>query len=239
MSDDGTLVQCQECGHEWETVAEYPQCSDPNDECGRSRNVEPVSEANTDTDHLSERDPEPSGDSQAQGEWSPLFESEETESDAPEDMSFSEPPELDGHQPSERGGDESEQHATAEPDVSPPDLEPEDIELFVKTPFDMAAKSRGEHWSLGDDELDQLSHAYCRVGNKYMPYLMAEHAPEVMAAITTVAVVGPRVAEDKAKQNEKEQQERAEQNQRDEATERTEAETTQPLSDNDLSISRV
>lgn len=42
-SDGGErLVRCVDCGNEWQSEAETPRCSDPNDECDRSRNVEPV-----------------------------------------------------------------------------------------------------------------------------------------------------------------------------------------------------
>ena len=189
-------VRCLDCGHEWSCKAQYPQCSDPNDECGRSRNVEPVSELESDSGSVSERDPEPSGDSGSEGEWSPLFETQESETEPVEDMSISDPPEVEGLGASEPepSADESATQQAAE---QVPELEPEDIELFVKTPFDMAAKSRGEHWELGEDETQQLSVAYAKLGNKYMPYMLAEHAPEVMAGITTVAVIGPRLAEDK------------------------------------------
>lgn len=198
---DGTLVECLECGHEWETVAEYPQCSDPEDICGRSRNVEPVNDTNAEGGPPSERDTSPSGDSQTEGEWSPLFDAENTDTEPVEDMSLSEKPELEDHPELSDDDGESPEFEQG-PEL--PDLEPEDIELFVKTPFDMAAKSRGEHWELGDDELSQLSHAYAKVGNKYAPYLMAEHAPEVMATITTVAVIGPRVATDRQEAKEEE-----------------------------------
>lgn len=226
MSDnDGTPVRCLDCGHEWETVAEYPQCSDPNDECGRSRNVEPIAEIEGGDGGMSERDPEPSGDSQAEGGWSPVFETQEEETETVEDMSFSEEPEIEDHDlgfgagdtDSDPGGD-SDPDEGAEP--SPPQLEPEDIEFFVKTPFDMAAKSRGDHWELGEDELTQLSHAYCRVGNKYLPYMMAEHAPEVMAALTTMAVVGPRLAEDKANEEQEQKEQKRERDAPQEASDR-------------------
>lgn len=219
---ESELVRCLDCGHEWECSAQYPQCSDPDDECGRSRNVEPVSELErdasartADTGSPSERDGEPSGDSHAQperdSEWSPLFDAQETETEPVEDMSMSEPPEIDDYggadEPDGMGRETPEETAEATAEQIP-ELEAEDIELFVKTPFDMAATTRGDHWELGDDELDQLSHAYARVGNKYAPYLLKEHAPEAMAAVTTMAVVGPRMAEDKRQQEEQESEER-------------------------------
>lgn len=200
-------VRCLDCGHEWNCRADYPQCADPNDECGRSRNVEPIAGLEGSRD----RDPETAGESHTEtetetetGQWSPVFETAETETEPVEDMSMSEPPELGDDPTGDGPGDSLATEADAGDGESPefetedlPELEPEDIELFVKTPFDVAAKSRGDHWELDDDELGQLSHAYCRVGNKYAPYLMKEHAPEILAAVTTVAVVGPRVAEDK------------------------------------------
>lgn len=36
------LVECQVCGYRWESSAKTPQCTDPNDTCGRSRRVEEV-----------------------------------------------------------------------------------------------------------------------------------------------------------------------------------------------------
>lgn len=202
---DSTEVECQECGHTWESVADYPQCSDPNDTCGRSRNVEPVSNANDTGGASSERDGPPSGDSQSEGEWSPLFDAEQTETEPVEDMSFSEKPELEEHP--DMGESESDESPDFEQDPELPELEADDIELFVKTPFDIASRTRGDHWELSDDELTQLSHAYAKVGNKYAPYLMKEHAPEVMAMMTTAAVVGPRVATDRAeKKKEKAEQ---------------------------------
>lgn len=38
------LVQCLDCGNQWESSADRPRCSDPGDECGRSRNTAPVDE---------------------------------------------------------------------------------------------------------------------------------------------------------------------------------------------------
>lgn len=38
------LVQCLDCGNQWKSSAENPRCSDPDDECGRSRNTAPVDE---------------------------------------------------------------------------------------------------------------------------------------------------------------------------------------------------
>lgn len=37
-------VKCLDCGTIWESEAETPRCSDPNDVCGRSRNTMPVDE---------------------------------------------------------------------------------------------------------------------------------------------------------------------------------------------------
>lgn len=51
---EGTLVRCLDCGHEWNTVAVYPQCADPKDECNRSRDVMPVAELNEGTDNDNE-----------------------------------------------------------------------------------------------------------------------------------------------------------------------------------------
>lgn len=48
-----------------------------------------------------------------------------------------------------------------------------------------------------DHELEQLSRAYARVGNKYLPYLLAEYTVEGLALLTTATVIAPRIQEDR------------------------------------------
>jgi hypothetical protein len=161
-----------------------------------------------------------------------MFEAQETETEPVEDMSMDEPPELDSGQVASPDPEQGPEPEPEQVEEQVPELEPEDVKFFVKTPFDMASRKRGEHWELNDDELENLSQAYTRVGNKYAPYLLKEHAPEVMAAVTTASVVGPRMMTDK--QRKKEQQKAEKDTEPKEESDRQSGQSESQLSDEEL-----
>lgn len=186
-------VRCNECGHEWDCSAKYPQCSDPNDVCGRSRDITVLEEPDPDAGESREPEPEPAqsespaeGDSRARA---PFFSGENVEADPERDMSLGDGPEITPAESSDSDGQDDSEEL--------PDLDAYDIELFIKTPFDMLARQRGDHWALTDGEQKQLGEAWSRVANKYAPAIMAEHMVEAMAVVTTISVVAPRLQEDK------------------------------------------
>lgn len=60
----------------------------------------------------------------------------------------------------------------------------------------LIAPRRGDHWKLSADESKALGHAYGAVFDKYLPNLQS--GPEFAAVIVTVAVIGPKIAQDRA-----------------------------------------
>lgn len=216
---DARRVRCDDpdCGHEWESSATDPRCSDPDGICGRSRASPIEDDADTSADDDTQdggdtvRDADDDGDT-----WDPLFEttSERTGvgADAPDAPAVD--TDDDGESDDGGGGDPDTD------DVEIPDLDPEDVRPFLVTIFGgpptdgdepipgFASQQRGEHWQMRDHELQQLSRAYARVGNKYLPYLMAEHAVEGLALLTTITIVAPRLQEDRRQEKKREARER-------------------------------
>lgn len=202
---EARLVRCRECGHEWESTADDPRCSDPNDECGRARAdvVEETSDSDSGDDTESGTDGTDSTDDGSDSGRSLFFETSDERTGVGDDAP--ERPTLDD-------GDDSDEESDDDdgPDAEIPELEPEDVRPFLVTIFGGPPQSgdddaipgymsmnRGEHWEMRDHELDQLSRAYARVGNKYLPYLLSEYTVEGLALLTTVTVVAPRLQEDR------------------------------------------
>lgn len=186
--------RCQECGHTFKSKQDYPQCADPNDECGRSRNVEEVTdepepEPEPDASDEPEPEPEPESDGDDSGEWTPMFEAETVQKEPAGDMDMS------GISGDSDGDSEETEGVEMEPPT--PTLEGEDIEPIISSTFSMVATRRGEHWELSDSEADKMADAYARLGQKYLPYLLAEHSVEITAIIVTGTIVLPRLKTDK------------------------------------------
>jgi len=202
---EATEYECNDCGHTFESIQEYPQCG--LSDC-RSRNL-----TETESDDGSDPSPEqpqqsgermddgsdghggatkdspddPTNESEDQegdgDEWTPLFDTEETDErdDEPEEYS---PP----------TGGESEGGSTG---VTPPSLNAEDLQPIIDSSFDAVADRRGEHWKLSDDESERMADAYAALGQKYVPYMLAEHTVELTAVVVTGTIVLPRLQTDK------------------------------------------
>ena len=212
-------VECQDCGYRWESSAANPRCSKAD--CGRSRNVEPV-DAVEDDDDADEPEPDEPADDDRDDEPEPEPD-DETEPETPEDG------EGDGYTPrfetrKNRAEDvadaaddpdgevwtadepepEDEADAEEEDDEDVPELEPEDLEPMMAVAFDMAATRRGDHWELQEDEAERLSEAWVPVMNQYAPHVLREHYAITVAGMATVAVLRPRLKEDKRQQEKEE-----------------------------------
>lgn len=218
-------VECKDpdCGYTWESTADDPRCPDPDSICGRSRAREvgdPDADADGDLDEGEESVPDTSEETDEERGLS--FLTREVRTDAGGESQS--PPSRD------RGDTDDESDADADGDDSDeddeeielPELEAEDIRPMFEFAFGaqdgtensadpvdgFLSRSRGAHWRMKDRELDQLSRAWARVGNKYAPYLLAEYSVEGMALITTAMIVMPRVQEDKRREELAEAQER-------------------------------
>lgn len=77
-----------------------------------------------------------------------------------------------------------QQHSTAE--VLAP---------LLQITFGIVASRRGPHWALSDGEAKEAGEAYGAVMDKYFPEVSM--GPEVTAVMVTLAIVGPRVMQDK------------------------------------------
>lgn len=84
----------------------------------------------------------------------------------------------------------------AEPEPAGP-ATGEIIAPILQITFGLIASRRGAHWALTDQEAIEAGNAYGAVMDKYFPD--APMGPEVTAVIVTLAIVGPRVGEDKRK----------------------------------------
>lgn len=204
---DGRLVRCRECGHEWTSTADDPRCSDPNDECGRARAdvVDENADSNESPDDTASRtDSTDSPDDSDSDGWTPIFETKD-ERTGSGDVADAPSIETD-----DDGDDDGESSSDDDgPDAEIPELDAEDVRPFLVTMFGGPPESgdepipgymsqqRGRHWAMRDHELNQLSRAYARVGNKYLPYLLQEYTVEGLALITTATVIAPRLQEDR------------------------------------------
>lgn len=74
--------------------------------------------------------------------------------------------------------------------------------LFVT--FGLLAKKRGGHWLIDESAADEAGVAYAAVITKYFPDFSG--GPEVVAIGVTLALVGPRVMQDKINEAQKQQQ---------------------------------
>lgn len=204
---EARLVRCRECGHEWESTASDPRCSDPNDECGRARADvvdENADENESPDDTASRTDSTDSPDDSDSDGWSPIFETSDERTGAGD---TADAPSIETDDDADDG--ESSSESSDGPDAEIPELDAEDVRPFLVTMFGgpptsddepipgFMSQQRGEHWAMRDHELDQLSRAYARVGNKYLPYLLAEYTVEGLALLTTATVVAPRLQEDR------------------------------------------
>ena len=79
---------------------------------------------------------------------------------------------------------EQQQHSTA--DVLAP---------VLQITFGLIASRRGQHWALNDGEAKEAAEAYGSVIDKYFPETTT--GPELTAVIVTLAIVGPRLGQDK------------------------------------------
>lgn len=210
---ESRLVRCNDpdCGHEWESSASDPRCSDPDGICGRSRASPVESGSSTDSDSRDGvetdsdgTDSTDSADGSGSDGWSPIFETSDERTGAGTDAPSA--PSIEDDQDDDDG--ESSESSSG-PDHEIPELDAEDVRPFLVTMFGgpptsddepipgFLSQQRGDHWAMRDHELDQLSRAYARVGNKYLPYLLAEYTVEGLALLTTATVIAPRLQEDR------------------------------------------
>lgn len=68
---------------------------------------------------------------------------------------------------------------------------------LVSWPFDVVAARRGEHWKISTDEKRRLSNALAPVVNKYLPDWLTKYPEELILAVVTLMIVGPRYKKDK------------------------------------------
>ena len=208
------LVECQDCGYRWESGAANPRCS--KSDCGRSRNVEPVEdtvedEGDTEADESEQQpaetveedeadpDPDDADDGDSEG-YTPAFETQNVRADAergdPGSSTDEDDDEDDGSSSTstdEDGDDEPEPEGVDEV----PELDPEQLKPAIDATFKMIAVNRGQHWTLDDDEAEQLAEGWTPVMNHYAPVLLKENALLVTAAITSYGVLAPRLAKDR------------------------------------------
>ena len=241
-------VECGSCGHTWDSSAKKPRCKcDSYDvtEIGEESSPESGEEieesTGTDREEIESgsRATEPASDSSSEesGGFSlGLFETEEESGGEIEEA----PPEIGGTSESSEESSEEEE-GDGEPDPEIPELDPEDIRPMFELAFGeedpadydepqdgILSRKQGGHYRMREHELDRLSKSWCRVANKYAPYLMAEYTVEGMAIMTTAMIMMPRIRED---QRRKERREAAARDDRaGAATERTET-STEPATD--------
>ena len=72
---------------------------------------------------------------------------------------------------------------------------------MLQITFGLIAARRGKHWALSDGEADEAGKAYGAVIDKYLPDVAM--GPEVTAVMITLAIVGPRLGEDKRQEAKK------------------------------------
>ncbi len=100
---------------------------------------------------------------------------------AAEDVAGEYIPGSDGPGPEQQQGP---QHSTA--DVLAP---------VLQITFGLIASRRGQHWALSDGEAKEAAEAYGTVIDKYFPDVNT--GPELTAVIVTLAIVGPRLGQDR------------------------------------------
>lgn len=115
--------------------------------------------------------------------------------------------------------EQAEQAAEGEYLGGGPDPEPEQPKVktadvlapLLKITFGIVASKKGGHWNLADGEASELGQAYADVMDKYFPDMAV--GCELTAIMCTLMVVGPRVAEDKRRADERRRQAQADQEQ--------------------------
>jgi len=206
-------VECQECGHSWDSSAKKPRCKcdsydvietgDPEPE-ESGEEIESPTESTGESSESSSKETAPSGGSssgESDGFSLGLF---ETREESGEEIA-EEPPEIS------TGSEESSEETDGddEPDPEIPELDAEDIRPFFELAFGeedpeeydepqdgILSRRQGSHYRMKEYELDRLSKSWSRVANKYAPYMMAEYTIEGMAIMTTAMIMMPRIRED-------------------------------------------
>lgn len=227
MSDGQTsrMVECQDCGYRWESAASSPRCSKPD--CGRSRNVEPVDdEVDGEADPEPEDDldadedeggnagrgasdgrsretnpgdlDDEDGSDETEG-FTPAFESVENTAEnvdpSPSTPTSTATADDDEHDADQDDDDEDEPKSDPLDDV--PEIDPDQLAVAFDVTFEMVGSRRGEHWTLDDDEPEQLGKAWAPVMNTYAPRLFAEHTEVGVAVLCTFSILAPKLAEDR------------------------------------------
>jgi len=209
-------VECQSCGHTWDSSAKKPRCK-----CD-SYDVEEIGESSPESGEeieessaSSSKETEPSSGSSSEesdGFSLGLFETQD-ESTGESEVA---PPEIGGDsESSEESSGESEEGDEPDPEI--PELDPEDICPMFELAFGeedpadydepqdgILSRKQGAHYRMREHELDRLSKSWCRVANKYAPYLLAEYTVEGMAIMTTAMIMMPRIREDQRRKERRE-----------------------------------
>jgi len=208
------FVECQDCGYRWDSTAEDPRC--PKSDCGRSRNVDAVAdeaddeqdgddledepeadEGNNSQSGSIDEDSEPDDSEQSDSDgYTPAFSTKTTRKDTARSTP-TDADEDDGDRDDE-GDDEEATDADPSTDAEIPELDPEQLVPALNATFNVAAKRRGDHWELDDedDEAEQLAEAWTPVINNYAPHVMREYTEIGAAVLVTYTVLGPRLAKD-------------------------------------------
>ena len=227
-----TLVECQECGYQWDSSAKIPRCT--QDGCG-SRNVEEIeeeSEPDEQADHdpaeqagkndlarddtpgtttESDDEPDDGDDGDDSSGYTPMFETSKQRTDASPGLSGSASSSSDDDQAGGDGRDRDDEQDD-EPDDAEPEIEidADTLEPAIDATFTVLDGRMVTDWSLEEEETQKLAAGWAPVANKWAPQLLANHGVEAVAVLTTFAILGPRLSA--------EQQARQEQQEREEAT---------------------
>lgn len=207
---DSRLVECLDCGHQWESSSVDPRCSKAA--CGRSRDVEAVDAGDVQDagdagddggDSDVQDDVDDADDADDAGGYTPAFESKTVEK-ATADRRPTPDDDGDDGDVQDAGDDagdgdletaDGQQPEAADADL--PHLDPDQLKPALQATFGMAAANRGEHWELEDDEAQQLAEGWTPVINHYAPHVLRKHTEIGAAVVITYAVIGPKLAEDK------------------------------------------
>lgn len=197
-------VECNDCGRTWDyTGSGKPRCT--NTEC-RSRDVDEIddtSDTSNSNDPTNETatdgGPDPDDGDDADG-FVPAFERGGDDAGTVDDSGpvRLEEPEIGGGEADDEdadpgGSDGDDGDDGPEPGAEIPEIEPEELKPALELTFSYVANRRGQHWTLRDEEAENLSVAYARVANKYAPYLLQEYTIETYALFATVTVCAPRL----------------------------------------------
>lgn len=219
-------VRCLDCGYEWSSSASDPRCS--KSDCGRSRNVEPVEQADDDPDpeveDENEPEPEEVEDEVEQVEetvdddpteetddsegYEPMFKSrKETVGSSSERPESSGDPEVEDDD--EEQSDEDDDEQSDDPDEDLPEVNPEELAVIWQTSLSVVDSRMLTDWTIDDDEAEQLGEAWTPVANKYLPYLLKQYTVEGAAVIATLGVLSPKLKAERDARQQAEQEENA------------------------------